>query len=73
MLTIVETVVRVRARTLHQIVLDRVPTLVDICDEEPSTGLAMDVHDEVEQHLEYLQGVLDAFTSIHVAYDLKQP
>lgn len=73
MLTIVEAVVRVRVRAFHQIVLDRVPGLIQVRDVEPGTGLAMDIHDKVEEHLEYFEGVLDTFTSVHVAYDLKQP
>ena len=53
-LCVVEVVV-VKRRTLHQVVVHRLPDLVHVCEVKPCAGLAMDVHDKIEEHLEYLE------------------
>jgi hypothetical protein len=43
-----------------------VPSLIYVSYVEPSTSLAMHIHDQVEEQLEYFKGVLNTFTGIHV-------
>lgn len=51
---------------LHEVILEWVPSLIYVSYVEPSTSLAMHIHDQVEEQLEYFKGVLNTFTGIHV-------